>query len=126
MTANLVDNQTYQLVMPNQPEKYDDAKEYAESPTLAIMQGSQVIASQNTQTSGGGLLSGVGSAIGGMFGGDSAVNANNQAIAAVQSSTPATTATTVSSTASTKDQFMQMWLNASEEDREKIRQWIQE
>lgn len=122
LTANLADNQSYRLVMPNQPEKYKEAKVFAESPTLAIMQGSRVLASQNGQASGS-LLAGVGGAIGGLFSGSqSAVNSNNQAIAAVKAAAPIQAAPRAN--ASTLDQFMQLWLNASEAEREKIRQWV--
>lgn len=121
VTANMLDNQTYQLSMPNQPEKYQDAKKYAQNPTLAIMQGGQVLASQNNQTSGG-LLSSVGSTIGSVFtGNQSAINANSQAMASLPA---AANASAQPSLASTLDQFMSLWLKASEQERTKIRQWI--
>lgn len=121
VTANMLDNQTYQLAMPNQPEKYQDAKKYAQNPTLAIMQGGQVLASQNNQTSGG-LLSSVGSTIGSVFtGNQSAINANSQAMASLPA---AANASAQPSSASTLDQFMSLWLKASEQERTKIRQWI--
>lgn len=121
VTANMLDNQTYQLSMPNQPEKYQDAKKYAQNPTLAIMQGGQVLASQNNQTSGG-LLSSVGSTIGSVFtGNQSAINANSQAMASLPA---AANASAQPSSASTLDQFMSLWLKASEQERTKIRQWI--
>lgn len=121
VTANMLDNQTYQLTMPNQPEKYQDAKIYAQNPTLAIMQGGQVLASQNNQTSGG-LLSSVGSTIGSVFtGNQSAINANSQVMASIPA---AANASAQPSSVSTLDQFMSLWLKASEQERTKIRQWI--
>lgn len=36
VTAELADNQTYHLTMPNQPEEYAAAKEYAKRPILAV------------------------------------------------------------------------------------------
>ncbi len=153
ISAKMDDKQTYRLVMPNQPEQYAKAKKFAKSPTLAIMHGNQVIASQNSQSSGGGLLSGVSSKIGGWFGGNKAVQANTQTIAAINNAgnnnagnvattnapinstvpntptlqtntnTSAPTATRVQS-GNVLDQFMQLWLQASPEERERIRGWV--
>ncbi|WP_367107135.1 DUF2057 family protein [uncultured Psychrobacter sp.] len=151
VTAQLADNQTYRLTMPNQPEEYKAAKEYADQPTLAIQQGDTIVASQ--QSSGGnkgGILSGLGNAIGGIFGGDNAEIQNQRAIAALnQPSTiatpaqnnvrsgnvsattytaaPATSTTNTNQpTANTLDSFMQIWLQATPSEREKMRQWIQQ
>lgn len=132
VTAEMLDNQTYRLTMPNQPEEYSAAKEYAESPTLAVQQGNTIIASQQSVSGGGGLLSGLGNAIGGVFsGGGDAQLQNQRVIAALdQPSTASQTVVTqtakVSASASTLDQFMQLWLNATPAEREKIRQWIQQ
>lgn len=140
VTAELKDNQTYRLTMPNQPEKYEAAKEYAKRPTLAVQQNNTILASQQALEGGqGGLLSGLGKTLGGVFGGaDDAELQNQRAIAALGQpivSTPSTVntgaVTTVKQTASaassisTLDQFMQIWLQATPAEREKIRQWIQ-
>ncbi|OLF39221.1 MULTISPECIES: DUF2057 family protein [unclassified Psychrobacter] len=140
ITAELADNQTYRLAMPNQPEDYEAAKEYAERPTLAILNNDTVVASQQSLGGNkGGLLSGIGQALGGVFGGSSNAELQNQrAIAAIeQPSTPQVATTqprvntgTVSSTTTTQsidtlDSFMQIWLNATPAEREKMRQWIQ-
>ncbi|WP_227429718.1 DUF2057 family protein [Psychrobacter sp. I-STPA6b] len=126
VSADLVDNQTYRLTMPGQPEAYREAKEYAEHPTLAIQQGNTIIAQQESiNNSGGGFLSGISSAIGGMFGGNKAQATNQQAIAALETSNPSANNVNVNNT-STLDKFMQLWLQASPEEREKIRQWVQE
>ncbi len=138
VNAQLDDNQTYQLVMPNQPERYAEAKQYAKHPTLAIKLGEVTIASQTQQTIGGGLLSGVGKKIGGLFNKDSAINANTQVIAAINQgnqansqpayapqSVPQSMPTApVKATGSTLDQFMQIWLKATPEERERIRGWV--
>ncbi len=139
VAAELVDNQTYRLTMPNQPEEYAAAKKYAERPTLAIQQSNTVIASQ--QSAGGnkgGLFSGLGKALGGVFGGSGDAELQNQrAIASLGQ--PATTqngahtgtitavtqTTSVSPSADTLDQFMQIWLQATPAEREKMRQWMQ-
>jgi hypothetical protein len=138
VVADLADNQTYRLTMLNQPEAYVAAKEYAKRPTLAIQQGNTVVASQQGMGGNqGGLLSGLGRALGGVFdGGNDAEQQNQRVIASLNQ--PSTTAynttgaaTTVNQTASVGgsadalDQFMQLWLKATPAEREKMRQWIQ-
>lgn len=138
VTAQLADNQTYRLTMPNQPEAYEAAREYAKRPTLAVEQNNTVIASQQSLgNQQGGLLSGLGKAIGGVFGGaGDAERQNQRAIAALeqpetqpaQSSVNTGTAQPVPAavqTGNTLDSFMQLWLQATPAEREKIRQWIQ-
>ena len=59
VAANLADNQTYRLTMPNQPEDYATAKEYAQQPTLAVQQNNTIIASQQGAAgNGSGIFSG--------------------------------------------------------------------
>lgn len=120
VTADLADNQTYHLTMPNQPNTHKEAKEYAKSPTLAITQNNNIITQEKSDGSQAGLLS----SLGGLFGRDHvAVIDNQQAIAAI---TPASaSAPTAPTTKDNLDGFMQLWLNASPEEREKIRQWIE-
>ena len=134
VTAELADNQTYRLIMPNQPEEYAAAKEYAKRPILAVEKNNTVVASQQGIAGNqGGLLSGLGKAFGGVFGGaDDAELQNQRAIAAldqpnVNTGTVATTkqTTSVNSSAYTLDQFMQIWLQATPAEREKMRQWMQ-
>ncbi|MGO2341048.1 MAG: DUF2057 family protein [Psychrobacter sp.] len=133
VTAQLADNQTYRLTMPNQPEDYTAAKEYAKQPTLAVQQNETVIASQQSMgSSQGGLLSGLGKAIGGVFGGSGdAELQNQQAIAALNQPAAASQGgvqqtTNVNPSNSNLDQFMQIWLQATPAEREKMSQWIQE
>ncbi len=151
VAADLTDNQTYRLTMPGQPEAYDAAKEYAQQPTLAVQKNNTVIASQQSVAGNdGSIFSGLGKAIGGVFGGSGdAQLQNQQAIAALgqptvntvnaqpaivtsntYSAAPASTvsnvrqATATQSTA-TLDQFMQLWLQATPAEREKMRQWAE-
>lgn len=130
LPVELADNQTYQLVMVGQPNNYAQAKEYIKNPTLAVMQNGRTLATQQaTDIDGsGGLLGGISSAIGGIFGGNKAVTANQQTISAINSNTgnvaAMSPATTVTST-DTLDQFMQLWLKATPAEREKMRQWVQ-
>ena len=153
VVAEMADNQTYRLVMPNQPEDYKAAKEYAKQPTLAVQQNNTIIASQQSVAgNSGGIFSGLSKAIGGVFGGgEDAQMQNQRAIAAIDQPSPApavqpqptraTTGTTpatstyrvapttkaasVQST-NTLDSFMQLWLQATPNERAKIRQWVQE
>lgn len=139
VAAEMADNQTYRLTMPNQPEEYAAAKEYAERPTLAVQQNNTVIASQESVGgSDGGLFSGLGKALGGAFGGGDAELQNQRAIAALDKPEASTQSnvdtgtvtavkqtTSVASSTNTLDQFMQLWLQATPAEREKMRQWIQ-
>ena len=138
VAAEMLDNQTYRLTMPNQPEDYAAAKKYAERPTLAIQQNNTIIASQESVGgSSNSLFSGLGKALGGVFGGSGDAELQNQrAIAALDQpsasanstvNTAATVTQTTSVNASTNalDQFMQIWLQATPAEREKMRQWIQ-
>ena len=138
VAAEMADNQTYRLTMPNQPEDYAAAKEYAKRPTLAIQLNNTVIASQ--ESVGGdnnSLFSGLGKALGGVFGGSGDAELQNQrAIAALDQPSVSTKAsvntgatvtqtTSIDASASTLDQFMQIWLQATLAEREKMRQWMQ-
>lgn len=126
VVADLQDNQSYQLVMPNQPNNYTAAKEFIKSPTLAIVQNGQVLAQESITEESSGVLSSITQSIGGMFSrGDSALASNQKAIAALgQAPAPSTPAVQQPAAKDNLDGFMQLWLNSSEEEREKIRQWI--
>lgn len=128
LSVDLQDNQSYQLIMPNQPSVYSQAKEYAKAPTLALAQNGKIIAQESQSEKQEGILS----SLSGLFGRDKAVQTNQKVVAAVQnpaspsSNTSAinTSSATTSAKTNTLDSFMQLWLNASEEEREKIRQWV--
>lgn len=133
LPIELADNQSYDLVMANQPEDYNAAKEYVKKPTLAVVQSGKTVASQQATSIGGGsgIFSGLGGAIGGIFGGgNKAIESNQQAISALDGKSPntisaiSTTQTTMTST-DTLDQFMNLWLKATPAERDKIRQWVQ-
>ncbi len=140
VVADLADNQNYRLVMLNQPEEYTAAKEYAKKPTLAIQQSGTVIASQQGMAgSQGGLFAGLGKALGGVFDGSGDAEMQNQrAIAAISPPTASaqtntntgavasiTQTTNMNSSTDKLDQFMQIWLQATPAEREKMRQWVQ-
>ncbi|MFA9486678.1 MULTISPECIES: DUF2057 family protein [unclassified Moraxella] len=120
VVGNLQDKQSYQLIMPNQPNNYTAAKEFIKSPTLAIVQNGQVLSQESIAEERTGILSSITQSIGGIFGrGDSAIISNQKAISALGTPT-----TQHSNNKENLDSFMQLWLNSSEEEREKIRQWI--
>lgn len=125
LPAELSDNQHYNLVMIGQPELYSQAKEYAKKPTLAITLNDKPIASQQAMDSDNkSIFSGLGKALGNVFsGGSTAVQSNQQTIQALNTSSSSNTSPTISH--DTLDQFMQLWLKATPEEREKIRQWVQ-
>ena len=128
ITADLADNQTYQLVMPNQPNTYQAAKEYAKAPSLAVAYQGNILVQADNAEERQGLFSSLGSSLGGIFNRGGAVQANQKAIAALnQQNQPTTSPTPTPKTyeANNLDGFMQIWLNSSEEEREKIRQWVQ-
>jgi len=137
--------------MLGQPEEYRAAKEYAKQPTLAVTQGTTVVASQKGMVNNdSGIFSGLSNALGGIFGGgNDAQAANQRAIASLEQTgsvantsntqaipamapltqttqTVAAPAPAVSNNAATLDQFMQLWLKATPAEREKMRQWIQQ
>lgn len=156
VAADMADNQTYRLTMPNQPEKYAEAKEFAKKPTLAVQQGNTIIASQQSVAgNSGGLFSGLGKALGGVFGGGGDAEIQNQRAIAALGQSPATSnpqaphsgavststytvvptansnntsnsSNVAASSKSNLDQFMQIWLNASADERAKMRQWIEQ
>ncbi|WP_407719820.1 DUF2057 domain-containing protein [Psychrobacter sanguinis] len=129
VTAEMQDNQTYRLAMPGQPEKYEEAKQYAKAPTLAVMKGSQVVSKSTGVIEEGGLFSSITS----LFGSNDAQMENQKAIAAINADGKSSSSNAIapvstnsnSAQADTLDRFMQLWLQATPDEREKIRQWIQ-
>ena len=129
VTAEMQDNQTYRLAMPGQPEKYEEAKKYAKAPTLAVMKGSQVVSKSTGVIEEGGLFSSITS----LFGSNDAQMENQKAIAAINADGKSSSSNAIapvstnsnSAQADTLDRFMQLWLQATPDEREKIRQWIQ-
>ena len=130
ITAELADNQNYQLIMPNQPDSYQSAKEYAKAPSLAITHNGSIITQENAIQEKEGIFSNVGG-LRGLFGKDKSINENQKVIASLQNAQNAGVPTTQAQStqnAQKKDNldgFMQLWLNSSEEEREKIRQWVE-
>lgn len=127
VTVDLADNQTYQLIMPNQPNSYTAAKEYVKAPSLAITYNGNIITQESINEGRAGVLGGIKGAIGSLFGrGESASNSNQKAIVVINQASGNTVAINQApiANADSLDGFMQLWLNASDEERKKIRQWI--
>lgn len=120
VSADMQDNQTYQLAMPGQPEDYEKARDYAKTPTLAVMHGSTTIAKVKGTSGNSSIFSGLAGIIGV---GNSAQASNQRTIAAINLQ-PATQSVPLSDNASTLDKFMKLWLQATPDEREKIRLWV--
>lgn len=130
--AMLQDNKTYLLAMPDQPQKYPQAKQYAEKPTLTLSYNGQVLASQQgVKDPNQGIFGSIGGALGGILG----LSDTNQTIKAqaiqVQGqqgyTQPNLNSTTVNTpNQSVLDQFLQVWLQANPAERNKIRTWVSE
>lgn len=126
VSGDLQDNQTYYLTMPNQPDNYQDAKKYARQPTLAIEQNQKIISEQQALSSqSSGLFSGVSNKISGLFGQNTQTQPSQQPISPIESSAPQPKSQ-ANPDQSTLDKFMQIWLQATPAEREKIRQWIEQ
>ncbi len=121
LAADLADNQTYQLVMPNQPNNYAAAKEYIKSPSLAITHNGQIIARQDDSEERTGLITNLANSLGGMLRPQGAVASNQATIAAIQQQSANTNSATA---APDLGNFQKLWESANEEERAKILKWI--
>ena len=128
-TPNLQDNQTYQLALVNAPKTFEDAKKYAEQPTVALYDQKQQVLVQQTgaNTEQKPWLSRS------MFGG--AVDLTQKNVKAPVNQPPAVyaapqaTAQTVqlSTQASAVDkQLIELWKKADKTERQKFMSWVAE
>lgn len=118
VTGAMKDGEVYQLDMVNQPEDYDTAIKYAEKPTLSLTHKGQTVAQKSAISgSGGGFLSG----LAGIVSGKREVSVNTVA-------NPQAAAPSVVHHANTTvlDKFMQLWLQASPSERQKIKSWVKD
>lgn len=126
-TPNLQDNQTYQLALVNAPKTFEDAKKYAEQPTVALYDQKQQILVQQTgaNTEQKPWLSRS------MFGG--AVDLTQKNVKAPVNQPPAVyaapqvTAQTaqLSTQASAVDkQLIELWKKADKTERQKFMSWV--
>ncbi|MGY5394206.1 DUF2057 family protein [Acinetobacter sp. NigerLNRRAM0016] len=128
-TPNLQDNQTYQLALVNAPKTFEDAKKYAEQPTVALYDQKQQVLVQQTgaNTEQKPWLSRS------MFGG--AVDLTQKNVKAPVNQPPAVyaapqaTAQTaqLSTQASAVDkQLIELWKKADKTERQKFMSWVAE
>ncbi|MCJ8161745.1 YccT family protein [Acinetobacter zhairhuonensis] len=128
-TPNLQDNQTYKLALVNAPKTFEEAKKYAEQPTVALYDQKQQVLVQQTgaNTEQKPWLSRS------MFGG--AVDLTQKNVKAPVNQPPAVYAkaqTTVqlaevSTQASALDkQLIELWKKADKAERQKFMSWVAE
>ena len=128
-TPNLQDNKTYQLALVNAPKTFEDAKKYAEQPTVALYDQKQQVLVQQTgaNTEQKPWLSRS------MFGG--AVDLTQKNVKASVNQPPAVyaapqvTAQTaqLSTQASAVDkQLIELWKKADKTERQKFMSWVAE
>ena len=128
-TPNLQDNKTYQLALVNAPKTFEDAKKYAEQPTVALYDQKQQVLVQQTgaNTEQKPWLSRS------MFGG--AVDLTQKNVKAPVNQPPAVyaapqvTAQTaqLSTQASAVDkQLIELWKKADKTERQKFMSWLAE
>lgn len=128
-TPNLQDNQTYQLALVNAPKTFEDAKKYAEQPTVALYDQKQQVLVQQTgaNTEQKPWLSRS------VFGG--AVDLTQKNVKAPVNQPPAVyaapqvTAQTaqLSTQASAVDkQLIELWKKADKTERQKFMSWVAE
>ena len=128
-TPNLQDNQTYQLALVNAPKTFEDAKKYAEQPTVALYDQKQQVLVQQTgaNTEQKPWLSRS------MFSG--AVDLTQKNVKAPVNQPPAVyaapqaTAQTaqLSTQASAVDkQLIELWKKADKTERQKFMSWVAE
>lgn len=125
-TPNLQDNQTYQLALVNAPKTFEDAKKYAEQPTVALYDQKQQVLVQQTgaNTEQKPWLSRS------MFGG--AVDLTQKNVKAPVNQPPAVYAAPqvtaqLSTQASAVDkQLIELWKKADKTERQKFMSWVAE
>lgn len=132
---DLKDGQTYKIALVNSPQRFEDAKKYAEQPTIAIYDNKNRLVVQQTGVNteakpwlGSGLF---GKVINLTSSKKAPVNQPAAVYATTTSQSPA--ATTVSKTTQTVSdansadrQLIQIWQNASKAERQKFMTWLAE
>lgn len=132
---DLKDGQTYKIALVNSPQRFEDAKKYAEQPTIAIYDNKNRLVVQQTGVNteakpwlGSGLF---GKVIDLTSSKKAPVNQPAAVYATTTSQSPA--ATTVSKTTQTVSdansadrQLIQIWQNASKAERQKFMTWLAE
>ncbi|NCI79276.1 DUF2057 family protein [Acinetobacter kanungonis] len=128
-TPNLQDNQTYQLALVNAPKTFEDAKKYAEQPTVALYDQKQQILVKQTgaNTEQKPWLSRS------MFGG--AVDLTQKNVKAPVNQPPAVyaapqvtaqTAQLSTQVSAVDKQLIELWKKADKTERQKFMSWVAE
>lgn len=131
-TPNLQDNETYQLALINAPKTFEQAKKYAEQPTVALYDKKQQVLVQQTgaNTEQKPWLSRS------MFGGAMDLTQKktapvNQPPAVYAQSTSTTQAVPVQAVSTTKSnavdqQLIELWKKADKAEKQKFMSWLAE
>lgn len=131
-TPSLQDNETYKLALINAPKKFEDAKKYAQQPTIALFDKKQQVLVQQTgaNTEQKPWLSRS------MFGGaldltqKNATPANQppavytQAVTNPQSSAQQIATNTKSNAIAVDQQLIELWKKADKTERQKFMSWL--
>jgi len=132
---DLKDGQTYKIALVNPPQRFEDAKKYAEQPTIAIYDNKNRLVVQQTGVNteakpwlGSGLF---GKVIDLTSSKKAPVNQPAAVYATTTSQSPATTSVakttqTVTDVNSADRQLIQIWQNASKAERQKFMTWLAE
>ncbi len=132
----LRDGQTYKILAVNAPKSFDDAKKYAEQPTIAIYDNNNRLLVQQTGANTEAkpwLSSGIfGKAID-LTSSKKAPENQPAAVYATTSTAPVSSVTQIVSSTNTNtntnsadQQLIQMWKNASKAERQKFMTWLAE
>lgn len=132
-TPNLQDGQSYKLALVNAPTNFDDAKKYAEQPTIALYDKNNQLVVQQTGANNEAKPWLTGGLFGRTFDLTQKKNTNQPAPVYASSTTVAQSSNVVSTVAvapvsnsvnSADQQLIQLWQKASKAERQKFMSWV--
>lgn len=126
---DLKDGQTYKLALVNAPQSFDDAKKYAEQPTVAIYDRKNQLLVQQTGANNEQkpwLSTGIFGKVVDLTSRNKAPSNQPAAVYATVNTTAQTATVQSVSTNSTDQQLIQMWQKASKAERQKFMTWLAE
>lgn len=130
---NLQDGQSYKLALVNAPTNFDDAKKYAEQPTIALYDKNNQLVVQQTGANNEAKPWLTGGLFGRTFDLTQKKNTNQPAPVYASSTTVAQSSNVVSTVAvapvsnsvnSADQQLIQLWQKASKAERQKFMSWV--
>lgn len=130
---NLQDGQSYKLALVNAPTNFDDAKKYAEQPTIALYDKNNQLVVQQTGANNEAKPWLTGGLFGRTFDLTQKKNTNQPAPVYASSTTvaqssnvaSAVTVAPISNSANSADQqLIQLWQKASKAERQKFMSWV--